>query len=173
MDWKNMTYVLIGSVLTVLISSLFNILSNNIKYKREIRKSLIKRRIEGYEAIEDVIGTISLVVQDNDKKRYHLIFSREESFKQFFILLGIALKFSLWYSPNIIKLLSELNQISMLIGKDYCFDETSPNYLPKVEMGKNKYEEIWIIKTKLQEQIGKDYMSMHKTDYKLLFNNSL
>ena len=61
----------------------------------------------------------------------------------------------------------------MLIGKDYCFDETSPNYLQKVEMGKNKYEEIWIIKTKLQEQIGKDYMSMHKTDYKLLFNNSL
>jgi hypothetical protein len=167
--------MLIGSGLTIVISFLFNSVSDKIKYKKEVRSIFIKKRIEIYEQIEEVLGTISLVMQDNDRLRYHFIFVRAETYQQFTLHLAIALKFSLWYSPNISKLLSELNKIQLLIidSNDYNFEENHPDYEKKVTLGKKKYEEIWDIKINLAKQIANDYMNMHKTNYTKILKDKI
>jgi hypothetical protein len=175
MDWPDLISMLIGSGLTLGFSFLFNSIFDKVKYKREIRDIFIKKRIEGYEQIEEVIGAISLVMQDEDKSRYHSFFVILGIYQQLTMHLAIALKFSVWYSSTVSKLLSELNKIQLLVvdSEDYNFEENHPDYQKKITLGKAMYETIWDIKTDLTKQIADDYMKMYKTDYRKILKDKI
>jgi hypothetical protein len=165
MDWIMKTFFLsLGSILTVIISSLFNVFYDRINYKREIRKEFIKKRIAAYGEIEEIIGSISMSLKYADGY-CHNIFIKKLAFQNFTLHLGLSLKFNIWYSHAIQELLIELNKIQLLIldNADYDFTENSQCYQSKLEMGKKMYNEILIIRGKLRNNISIDYMNMHKT----------
>lgn len=159
-----------GSLTTLVLSEIIGWLKKRDEYKHDIRKEFIRKRIEAYERLEDVIGPLNLVMQDTDGKRCHFVFIRKATYEQFCFDVGLAMKFCLWYSQDITDLLSELNKIQMVIAEpEYDFEVTSLHYERKVQEGKNMYETIWNIKQRLVSQIGKDFENMHKTDFSKLF----
>jgi hypothetical protein len=158
---------------SVLSASLTGIITWRLK-QNEFRKTVfvnfINRRLEAYKDLENLLGTLSLVIRDDDGKKYHFLFSRVESFQLFIYNLGIALKFNTWYSSEIIETLREINILQEEIGGLMFDNEDCIN--ENIKIGKRNYERICILKDELLEQIRKDYSCIHVADFKRFYGKT-
>lgn len=171
MEYISTAITAIGSsLLTLIIKGFIDLYIRNSEYKKDIQKSFIKRRIEAYEQLENVIAPLNLIFEDTDGRRIHFIYVRKTTFEQFSLQLGAALKYNLWYSPEIIDLLGELNSVQLsILEPGYHFEETPEFCDKKIQEAKNMYEFIWKLKSDLTKQIGKDLQTIHEVKFSQLF----
>ncbi|MCM0721634.1 hypothetical protein NBH15_25610 [Parabacteroides sp. W1-Q-101] len=161
---------LVSSVAAILVSEFLRLYRDKVLYKMEIQKELIKKRIEAYDQLEHIIAGLSIVARDEDGRRYHCIFVRKVLCETFMKDVGTALKYNLWYSNEIIDLLTEMNGvINLIVEPGYGFEETPEFYERKELQGMSMYEPIRAIKERLIAQMGFDLREMHRLDFKGLF----
>lgn len=168
--WSFIHSALVSSVVAILVAELLRHFRDKHLYKMEIQKELIKRRIEAYDQLEHIVAGLSLVVETEDKLRYHCIFVRKTLYETFVKDVGVSLKYNLWYSNEITDLLSELNKIiNLILEPGYEFEETPEFYDKKAQQGIVLYEPICLIKERLVKQMGFDLKEMHRLDFRGLF----
>jgi len=73
------TIVITSGIISTIIAGIFSIFHGKSQYRYEYYKILIQKRIESYNMIqESILGFSSCVIDPNDKKLYHAIFSEEK-----------------------------------------------------------------------------------------------
>lgn len=140
------------------------------EFKKTVFVNFINKRIEAYAELENLHGTLSFVIRDDDGKKYQAIYSRIESFKMFFLNLGLALKFNTWYSTEIIEILRKINNLQEEMGG--LRFESEEVIIENIKIGKRNYERICNLKDELTDQIRKDYSKIHITDFKKFFGET-
>jgi hypothetical protein len=140
------------------------------EFKKTVFVNFINKRIEAYTELENLHGTLSFVIRDDDGKKYHGIYRRLESFQMFILNLGLALKFNTWYSPEIIKILRKINDLQEEMGGIGFDSEEVIN--ENIKIGKRNYGRICNLKDELTDQIRKDYSTIHITDFKKFFGKT-
>lgn len=159
--------ILSSSILTASLTGFFTWRMKQNEFKKTVFVNFINKRIEAYIELENLHGTLSFVIRDDDGQKYHAIFSRLESFQMFFLNLGLSLKFNIWYSPEIIEILRKINDLQEEIGS-LRFD--SEEVISKnIKIGKRNYGRICNLKDELLAQIRKDFSNIHITDFKKFF----
>ena len=99
------------------------------------------------------------------------MFRDVKPYGQFFLNLGIALKFNTWYSPEILKILNRINDLQEDMW-DLKFDESEESLTKNIEIGKSKYEKICRLRDELTAQIRNDFKTIHITDFKKFFGET-
>jgi len=140
------------------------------EFKKTVFVNFINKRIEATAELENLLGTLSMVIRDEDGKKYHRIFSNSESFGLFFLNLGLALKFNTWYSPKTLNVLRKFNDFQEEIS-GLVFDNEQIIF-ENIEVGKLNYERICNLKDELIEQIREDYKNLHITNFKTFFGET-
>jgi hypothetical protein len=158
---------------SVLSAGLTGMITWKIKqneFKKTVFVNFINKRIEAYTELENLHGTLSFVIRDDDGKKYHAIYSRLESFQMFILNLGLALKFNTWYSSEIIDILRKVNDLQEQMG-GLSFDNEVV-IIENIKIGKINYEKICNLKDELTDQIRKDFSKIHITDFKKFFGET-
>lgn len=140
------------------------------EFKKTVFVNFINRRLSAYEELENLIGTLSVIIRDDDGLKYNFIFKDVGMWGIFFKDITAALKFNTWYSTNIIDTLRDINNLQDVIGKlDF---ETEESINKNIKVGKENYERIRLLKEKLVYQIREDYKTIHITDFNTFFGNT-
>ncbi|MCG6191505.1 hypothetical protein [Maribellus maritimus] len=159
-----------SSVLSAGLTGLITWKIKQNEFKKTVFVNFINKRIEAYTELENLHGTLSFVIRDDDGKKYHAIYSRLESFQMFILNLGLALKFNTWYSPEIIAILRKVNDLQEQMG-GLSFDNEMV-IIENIKIGKRNYEKICNLKDELTDQIRKDFSKIHITDFKKFFGET-
>lgn len=163
--------ILSSSILTALLTGLITWKIKQSEFKETVFVNFIKRRIDAYEQLEDLLGTLSIVYRDSDGKKYHSVFRNVGPFQQFFLDLAMALKFNTWYSPEIIDILRKINDLQETMG-GLKFNDNEDEIIENAGLGKLNYERICNLKDELLAQIREDYKNIHNTDFSKFFGET-
>lgn len=142
---------------------------NQREFKKTVFVNFINRRIDAYEQLENLLGTLSIVYRDFDGKKYHSLFRNVGPFQQFFLDLAMVLKFNTWYSPEIMDILRKINDLQeTLVGLK--FNDNEEEIIENIGIGKLNYERICNLKDELLAQIRADYKNIHNTNFRKFFS---
>ena len=141
------------------------------EFRKTVFVNFINKRLEAYSELENLLGAFSIVFRDFDGRKYHSMFRDVKPYGQFFLNLGIALKFNTWYSPEILKILNRINDLQEDMW-DLKFDESEESLNKNIEIGKSKYEKICRLRDELTAQIRNDFKTIHITDFKKFFGET-
>jgi len=74
------TTIITSGIITTIIAGIFSIFLGRNQYRYEYYKMLIQKRIETFDLIQELLQGFSVCVIDpDDKKLYHCIFSNEKN----------------------------------------------------------------------------------------------
>ena len=166
------TFEIIATILSssLLSAGLTGFITWKVKqseFKKTIFVNFINRRINAYAELENLIGTLSMMLTDVDGGKYNLVFSEKDMWGEFLLHILTPLKFNTWYSTEVIKILVEINNLQDVIGilkydNAECIKEN-------IKIGKENYLRIRLLKEGLTNQIREDYKTLHITDFKTFF----
>lgn len=109
------TIILASSVIATVLSTIINyfisVRLKRLDYKNEYYKTIIQKRLEVYQYIEEQITYLrAVMIDENDNKIYHALFN--EGFEKAIDLqnnLIMAIAYSLWIDKDTSDYLQEMN----------------------------------------------------------------
>lgn len=163
MNWDTLIITIISSsLIATILSSIFNIYLKNMDFKNEYYKSIINKRLLAYEWLEKQIALLKTsVIDENDEKIYHIIFSYgEKEFLKFSQNSLLANAYSLWIDEDTNKILNDLIFIFNQIN--FEFDVNNKSEL--ISAGKKYYSEIAKLRDELETSVKNDLLRLYKFD---------
>jgi hypothetical protein len=144
---------LISGVLGALIAGWFSLRVKRTDYANEYYKLILARRISAYEEVERLVTMLKAAVLDEDKRPYHLLFSKEDDHQTVYRVLFMIMSNALWLSDELFGRTRELNVLvfSHGVGEGGL-----------VEFGKQNYATIAELRTKIERVHARDMLELHK-----------
>jgi hypothetical protein len=150
--------VLSSSVLTGIVGALlagwFSLRSKQNEYANTYYKLVLERRLAAYEQVERLIVQIKVAVVDNDDKRpYHILFSKDDDHDAVYKLLFTVMSTALWLTDDLFDQSRELNVL--------IYSGTSKGE-GLIAFGKQNYRTIAKLRTKLETAHARDMLTLHE-----------
>jgi len=92
-----LTSSVIAAIVSAIISAIVSLKLKQIDYKNDYYKEIISKRLNAYQFLENQIAVLkSTVLDDSDRKPYHMIFSYgEKKLNKFQDNLFLAMSYSI------------------------------------------------------------------------------
>ncbi|MFA6922879.1 MAG: hypothetical protein WC223_01375 [Bacteroidales bacterium] len=159
--------ILTSSLLSSGLTGFLTWLIRKNDYKNEYYKELIRKRLEAYEFLENILGHLSITTyEENTKEKYHVLFVDKQLYAELFKQIAIALKFNLWISENTRKTLIKLNVFQIEIGNN-VLNINIPNETI-IPVAIENYAKICEIRKELRNNILDDFKNLHKVNFENL-----
>ncbi|WP_338820061.1 hypothetical protein [Acidovorax temperans] len=146
---------LLSGLVGALITGAFTLRGKRNDYVNDYFKTIIKRRLEAYERLEQLINALKLTVLDDDQRPYHQIFSNEATWTHIYKLFLDSTAQPLWLSTTVFSKTRELN--IMLL-------KASHDQRDLVEFGKSNYAPIAELREEIERIHAKDMLSLHNVE---------
>ena len=144
----------IVSVIGALLAGWFSLRTKQNEYANAYYKLVLERRLLAYEQVEGLIMQIKVTVVDNDDKRpYHILFSKDDDHGAVYELLFAVMSSALWVSDDLFDLTRELN---VLIYSGTNLGEGL------IGFGKQNYKTIAELRTKMEIAHMRDMLTLHE-----------
>lgn len=143
---------LLSAIFGALIAGLFSLRGKQNEYVNDYFKTIVVRRLEAYESLEQFINSLKLSVLDDDHQLYHQVFSNEAAWKDIYRRLLDATAHPLWLSNEVFAKTRELN--IMLL-------QASTTGRDLVEFGKSNYAPIAELRDQIEKLHAKDMLALH------------
>lgn len=151
---------LVSSIITSFASWVIGNHSQNKSFKNDYYKSVIKKRMDAYQYIDDQLRAMKVTTLDNDAKPYHSMFygnsinvlERQQDFM-------LARANGVWLSNEMEEALTELNQLLFEIDNNLT-DEIDNN----VALAKRYYSQLSNTRMKVEDQLRKDMLELYKVE---------
>lgn len=154
-SWPTILTSWLGSgFLSAVVAGIYNLHSKQKEYVNDYYKTVINRRVAAYENLEALIVALKTsVVDESDKKGYHLLFSseKEEDWEAAFVVVGRVMDQALWLSDEVFRGVRDLNYL--------IFHFEKPPSV--VEFGKKNYERIATLRADLERLLARDLLNLH------------
>ncbi len=149
-------------VLSALITGWFMLRAKRNDYVHEYYRIVLSRRVEAYEEVEKFIVMLKTTVLDNDKRPYHLLFSKDEDAVGVYQQLFAVMSKAIWLSEDLFNTTRELNLL--------CFKQMRANG-GLIEFGKKHYKQIAEIRTRLEKAHVRDMLTLYNVPHFLKSKN--
>jgi hypothetical protein len=146
---------LLSGILGALIAGMFGLRGKRNDYVNDYFKLIIKRRLDAYEKLEELINSLKLSVLDDDKKVYHQVFSNESTWTDMYRLFIDSTSHPLWLSDEVFAKARRLNLM---------FVRASTNEQTLVEFGKSNYEKIAELREEIEVEHANDMHALHDVE---------
>lgn len=147
-----------GTVIAALITGVFNKYIKDREYKNSYLKMILDRRVEAYEAINTLLGTLKISLKDDkDQLAYHFIFNNQDDFIKFVSSQTQTMRHDLWMSNETQNNLHNVRKMIL-----YCAHELTNRVL--IEIAKENYMQIGILRDKLERSFIKDLENLYQID---------
>ncbi|BBU71475.1 hypothetical protein ICHIJ1_13940 [Fluviibacter phosphoraccumulans] len=143
---------LISGIIAAVIAGVFSLRGKQSEYVNDYFKTIVVRRLEAYESLEQLINSLKLSVLDDDHQLYHQVFSNEAAWKDIYRRLLVATAHPLWLSNEVFAKTRELN--IMLL-------QASTHNRDLVEFGKSNYAPIAELRDQIEKLHAKDMLTLH------------
>jgi hypothetical protein len=156
------TLVVSSSVLAALLTGFVNLRIQNLNYKREYYKKLIDRRIDAQENILNLINQLRILVKlDSGKLCNRICATGEDHFINFTLHSASSVEISFWLSSDLMGIIQDFN-IFLLDEITHEIRGTNKEEREEslVELGILHHETIRDFRSKMEEQLMKDFASM-------------
>ena len=152
-----LSLLIASGIIAALVSSITSVLIRNLQFKDDYYKTVIAKRLDAYNHVEQVIIKLKRLILTEDKAHtYHAVFDKYEYFLDFISSIAKSIDNGLWLSDEIIEKLLELNSITILFNSD-----TAP-FSHKIAI--ENQDKITNIRLGLEMIIAKDMGSLHKVN---------
>ena len=132
-----------------LVSGWYALRGKSADYENDYFKTVLKRRLAAYEAVEDLIGSLKAAILDHDHCPYHLLFSEDESFV--YGKLSVMSK-GLWLSDDLFAHIRDLNV--------FFFEHGSGKGV--LQFGKTHYKKLALMREEMEKIVARDLVTLHK-----------
>ena len=146
---------LLSGIFGALIAGAFSLRGKRNDYANDYFKTIVKRRVEAYEKLEQLINALKLTVLDDDQRPYHQVFSNDSTWTEVYKLFLISTSHPLWLSSEVFVKARELN---------YLLLQASYNNRGLVEFGKSSYTCIARLREEIERLHAIDMLSLHKVE---------
>lgn len=154
----------ISVIAGAIIAGAYGLRARRNEYINDYYKIVIARRIAAYEKLESLIVWLKTsVVDEKDKRPYHLLFSFEDGEKwdrPFVVLYGVMSQ-SLWLSDEVFAKTRDLSYL--------MFHFKEPGSI--IEFAKENYEKVASIRAELERLLAIDMLSLHEVTEFLVSKN--
>jgi len=157
-----------SSLITLLITKVYEFKLNNLTYKRDYYKKIIDKRIEAYDQLHQIACDGQVWLNSDWKSPYHQFFHSYKSFEEYYKrLLGVR-QFMTWYSTVIN---NQLTAIIDSIGEkidSYDLNTANDGTISLIPIGCQIYEVLDLalinirvnIEINIRVNIEKEFMTM-------------
>lgn len=146
---------LLSGVFGALIAGAFSLRGKRNDYVNDYFKTIIARRLEAYEKLEQLINALKLSVLDDDQQLYHQVFSNEPTWTDIYRLFLDATSHPLWLTNEVFAKTRELNVMLL---------QASTNSRDLVEFGKSNYASIAELRDEIEKLHAKDMLVLHDVE---------
>ena len=146
---------LLSGIFGALIAGAFGLRGKRNEYVNDYFKTIIKRRLEAYERLEQLINALKLTVLDDDQRPYHQVFSNEATWTDIYKLFLDSTSHPLWLSDEIFAKTRELNLM---------FLKASHDKRELVEFGKSNYPPIAELRSEVEKLHANDMLTLHNVE---------
>ena len=146
---------LLSGIVGALIAGAFGLRGKHNDYVNDYFKIIIKRRLEAYERLEQLINALKLTVLDDDQRPYHQVFSNETTWTAVYKLFLDSTSHPLWLSSEVFSKTRELN---------IMFLKASHDKRDLVEFGKSNYAPIAELREEVERLHAKDMLNLHNVE---------
>lgn len=147
--------VVTSSVIASVVSGLFALAKSSLDYKNEYYKTLLRKRIQSSEYIEELLYCFSTATFDpGDPRMYHIIFSTEDNPLQqrFGTLVAKLSKSNIWISESTRDKIQNLNRFII---------ENNINFR-RIDDGKRFYVDLGNLRNEVLVAIRNEVRELHK-----------
>ena len=141
----------VSGVVSACVAGWFGVRSRRDEYANEYYKLVIERRLKAYETLENLIMSLKTAVVDEDRKPYHMLFSKDGDLANVYLRLHSTTLISLWLSEELFQATRELNLLIYSQAKD----------AELIAFGKDNYQTIATLRAKLEQFHARDMLSLH------------
>jgi hypothetical protein len=152
--WSISGIILSSSLVTALLTKLADLWIHKDKYKKEYYKLVLQRRLKAYELIDEYISNFGTMTMVENKLCPTFMFL-PDSFDILFVRMAEIKKQSLWYSSDLDKKLSTLNELLYNISTR----KENGEHLEKI--GLEILEELRDIRDGVSDSIRKDLLDLY------------
>lgn len=152
-----------SSVLAGIIGGIFTLVKSKVDYNNEFYKTLLRKRVDAFDMIEEVLYCFSTAIIDEDDNRfYHMIFFEGENplETRYIELMTKLSKQNIWISEAVRDELCALNRYII---------ENSINF-NSIEDGKRHYHQLGEFRDNILKVCRQDIRSLHK--FSTAFNSN-
>ncbi|MCO4320690.1 hypothetical protein [Aliidiomarina quisquiliarum] len=147
----------LASVTTAVLGGIVNRVLKKLDYADEYYKTVISKRVEAYELVENQIVLLKNSCLDEDGQPYHLIFAYGyEQYHHFMAGMSRAMSRGLWLSDTVQNSLVEINHELL----DLSFKSTDDENL--ILLGKERYERLALLRNELERKFTADLKILHE-----------
>lgn len=146
---------LLSGIFGALIAGAFGLRGKRNDYVNDYFKTIIKRRLDAYEKLEQLMNALKLSVLDDDQQPYHRVFSNEATWTDIYRLFLEATSHPLWLSDDVFGKTRELN---------IMFFHASSNKRNLVEFGKSNYAPIAELREEIEKLHARDMLALHDVE---------
>lgn len=143
---------LISGLVSALVSGWFNLQSKKNEYANAYYKLILDRRLDAYEEVEKLIGSIKVAVVDAENRPYHLLFSKDDDHTNVYQVLAGTMSKALWLSDDLFELTRQLNLLVYGRAKDE---------VGLIEFGKLNYKTVSDLRTNMEKIHLRDMLTLH------------
>ena len=146
---------LLSGVIVALVAGIFSLRSKKNEYVNEYYKLVLKKRVEAYEEVENLVIRIKVAVRDKDKdnRPYHLLFSDADDQIYVYKALFKVMSQALWLTDDLFSVTRELNVLIFT---------NSEKHRDMVEFGRVHYIEIGRLRTRMEALHARDILRLHQ-----------
>ena len=141
----------VSGIVSACIGGWFGIRSRRDEYANAYYKLVIDRRLKAYETVEGLILSLKTAVVDEERKPYHMLFSKDGDLANVYLQLHSTTLASLWLSDELFQATRELNLLIYSQAKDTDL----------IAFGKTNYRTIAILREKMEHCHARDMLSLH------------
>ncbi|NOX47726.1 MAG: hypothetical protein GXO89_12195 [Chlorobi bacterium] len=168
---KIIILILSSSLLSAGLTGFITWFIKQNEYKKEINKRFIDRRLNAYQDIELMLRPMYWVIGDTTKGyKYHLFLMDSKHYSSFILGFGRAMHATMWYSDEMRKILSKINEF-ILLNSDFMPLNPEKSFLNKefvtderIRIAVGFYTQINDLKKEIENQMIIDYARMHKIE---------
>lgn len=145
-----------GAASAAIVSGLFAVVSKRMEFAHAYYKEIIDRRVETYAELERLIHSIKIAVHDGaDGKLYHMLFSKDDDYQGVYRQLHDVMSRSLWLSEAAFQDTRKLNLLLLRYTQSAAGGGL-------IAFGKAHYQQIAILRERLERTFATDMMSLHR-----------
>lgn len=142
--------LLTSSLIAAIISAFVSYLIQHLQHKNKYHESLIQRRCDALNKIEQLIQALKVTIIDStDKRAYHVFVATSISDSHnVMVLCANCVRDSIWISALSLDLIAEINKMLYLTPQDP---------VDRIEYAKERYIEISTHRSALERELMREY----------------